>query len=139
MAKLTVEPTLGKENPISKARGAISDLFLDTELQDYGYESIARQLRETGLPLDELDRIYSEEVAPAVYMNLRVLPGGVWGGFNINDLESRIDENEERIRNRKNHPLFWKVYQWWITRETKDDWYRVRDLFLKQPAGNPDA
>jgi hypothetical protein len=134
-----VESTQANDESNSKARLAISDLFLDTDLQADDLEHITQTLRETRIQLDELNRIYEEDVAPALYMNLRVLPGGVWGGFNIDDLKSWIDKNKQRIRDRKSHSFFWKIYLWWITRETKKDWIRVQELFLSQKVGNQNA
>ena len=121
-----------RSDTLRKAREAISDLFLDSELDEEDFVSINRRLRETGLSWEELDRIYAEEVAPAVYKNLRIVPGGVWGAFNIDELESKIDKNEERIRNLKRNGTLWKIYSWWISRETKEYWARIQTLFSGQ-------
>ncbi len=60
---------------------ALSELFLDTALDDGDIAAIARQLRATGLGLRELEHIYEEEVAPVCWHNLLALPGGAWTGF----------------------------------------------------------
>lgn len=59
---------------------ALSDLWLDTELQDHDLDHIARVLRDSGYDRDALDRILAEEVAPVVYLNLYSV-AGVWTGF----------------------------------------------------------
>lgn len=60
---------------------ALSELFLDTELDDASIDAMVRELRATGFGIDDLERIYEEEVAPACWHNLTVIPGGVWTGF----------------------------------------------------------
>ncbi len=59
---------------------ALSDLWLDTELQDRDLDHIARALHDSGYDRDALDRILAEEVAPVVYLNLYSV-AGVWTGF----------------------------------------------------------
>ena len=60
---------------------ALSELFLDTELDDADIAAIARRLDATGFSVPELERIYEQEVAPVCWRNLRALPGGAWTGF----------------------------------------------------------
>ncbi|MDJ0972412.1 MAG: hypothetical protein QNJ06_21155 [Kiloniellales bacterium] len=59
---------------------AMSELWLDTELQDQDLDRIARALHDSGYDRDTLDRILAEEVAPVVYRNLYSV-AGVWTGF----------------------------------------------------------
>ncbi len=59
---------------------ALSDLWLDTELQDHDLDHIATVLRDSGYDRETLDRILAEEVAPVVYLNLYAV-AGVWTGF----------------------------------------------------------
>ncbi|WP_431287242.1 DUF7079 family protein [Roseateles chitinivorans] len=104
------------------ARLAISQLFLDTELDELDLKSIARELLATGLPVDELQRIYETEVAPACWRNLRALPGGAWTGFDGRSLDEAI--RQHRIRN--SIPTLWQrwsIRRW--TASTRDDWSRV--------------
>ena len=104
------------------ARQAISQLFLDTELDELDLKSIARELAATGLPVEELQRIYEAEVAPACWRNLRALPGGVWTGFDGQSLDEAI--RQHRIRN-SILTLWqrWSIRRW--TASTRDDWSRV--------------
>lgn len=110
------------------ARLAISQLFLDTELDELDLKSIARELTETGLPVEELQRIYETEVAPACWRNLRALPGGVWTGFDRQSLGEAI--RQHRIQN--SIPTLWQrwsVRRW--TASTRDDWSRVLKAFTR--------
>jgi hypothetical protein len=59
---------------------ALSDLFLDTELQDEDYRYIARTLNQSGYDKAELRRILDLEVAPAFAFNLFDIAGD-WEGW----------------------------------------------------------
>ncbi|KAG1658093.1 Antitoxin ParD [Nymphon striatum] len=54
---------------------AMSDLFLDTELQDYHFSYIARKMHESGYSLDELEQILMLEVFPVCIANLHSVAG----------------------------------------------------------------
>ena len=60
---------------------ALSELFLDTALDDDDITAIVRQLKATGLAPADIEHIYEEEVAPVCWHNLLALPGGAWTGF----------------------------------------------------------
>ncbi|MDJ0943808.1 MAG: hypothetical protein QNJ30_10095 [Kiloniellales bacterium] len=75
---------------------ALSELWLDTELQDRDFDHIARVLRASGYDRDALDRILAEEVAPVVYLNLYSV-AGVWTGFDPDWLCAEISR---RLRTR---------------------------------------
>ncbi len=62
---------------------ALSDLWLDTEIQGTDLHRIAEVLRASGYTTDELHGIYLYEVAPMVYHNLRNV-AGEWTGFDPN-------------------------------------------------------
>lgn len=68
---------------------ALSDLFLDTELQPSDFKYTAERLRESGLPPSELQDILWNEVFPALGDNLRI-GTGEWGGFSDEWLQERI-------------------------------------------------
>lgn len=59
---------------------ALSDLWLDTEIQEGMLDYIAKVMEESGYSIKELYHIYYYEVAPVVYMNLHS-PAGAWDGF----------------------------------------------------------
>lgn len=54
---------------------ALSDFFLDTELQPEDHARIAASLRASGLSRLELHTIFSDEVAPAFIFNLMSIAG----------------------------------------------------------------
>ncbi|AXX92735.1 hypothetical protein CPU12_02590 [Malaciobacter molluscorum LMG 25693] len=59
---------------------ALSDLFLDTEIEDYIYKYVARTVSECGLSLAEAEEILWYEVYPVLEGNLRIITG-VWEGW----------------------------------------------------------
>ena len=64
---------------------ALSDLFLDTELQPTGYRHIARVLGSSGYSPAELRAILDEEVAPVFVSNLLSV-AGEWAGWGEEDV-----------------------------------------------------
>lgn len=61
---------------------ALSDLWLDTELQDRDLDHIAAALHRSPFALEEIDTVHWREVAPALWGNL--FPpnvAGVWDAF----------------------------------------------------------
>ena len=105
---------------------ALSDLFLDTELDDADIAAIARQLRATGFTVDELERIYEEEVAPACWRNLVVVPGGEWTSFQKVWLVDAIQRHRRNPGLLHGVPLVkrLRVKRW--TGLTREDWARVK-------------
>ncbi len=59
---------------------ALSDLFLDTEIDDLTYKYIARAVNESGLTVNEVESILWHEVYPVLEGNLRSV-AGVWEGW----------------------------------------------------------
>jgi hypothetical protein len=60
---------------------ALSELWLDTELEEDGLRRIAGVMEASGYPIVALRDIYLYEVAPVVCGNLLVV-AGEWAGFN---------------------------------------------------------
>ena len=103
---------------------ALSDLWLDTQLSDVDMEGIARVMDESGLTIEELWRVYSYEVAPAVYMNVYSV-AGEWAGFSPDWLRAQIVRN---LRDRPRRTRFWTLFP--ITRclmlsQTDDHWKKL--------------
>ena len=73
---------------------AMSDLFLDTDVRLW-YSAIARVLTDSPFALDELDRMFYNEIAPILEPNLRVV-AGEWGAFDEAWLMSRIAQRLDR-------------------------------------------
>jgi hypothetical protein len=76
---------------------ALSELFLDTDLDEPALERIARALRVSGYAPDELERILDREVAPILNANLRIV-AGQWEGFDPDRLAERILERQRSWR-----------------------------------------
>ena len=68
---------------------ALSDLFLDTALEDADFKHIATQVLDSSFPPDAVQEILWEEVFPALADNLRI-GTGEWSAFEDDWLKSRI-------------------------------------------------
>ncbi len=68
---------------------ALSELYLDTELQDADYKTIARIIVESAYTIDEVKKINKYEVFPVLYQNL-LSAAGVWNGFDKEWLVAEI-------------------------------------------------
>lgn len=81
--------------------------------------------------LPEIEKILSEEVAPAVYFNGYRLYGGEWGGFASDWLFPEIIKN---LKKQEKNP----VYRVWVksslgkfvmTRMVQNDWEKIIELY----------
>jgi hypothetical protein len=68
---------------------ALSDFFLDTELDEIAHKYIAKVVVDSGYEPQEIHNILWKEVLPAVGDNLRIV-AGEWAGFNPEWLKERI-------------------------------------------------
>jgi hypothetical protein len=59
---------------------ALSEMFLDTKLDDFNHTQIARVMKNSRYGLSEIERILNDEVYPACLCNLED-PVGVWDYF----------------------------------------------------------
>lgn len=85
--------------------GALSDLFLDTELDQGWLTTIARTLARSGYSDEELEQILYGEVFPACSCNLHSM-AGEWAGIDVDWLQERILGNERKFWKK------WRVFQW---------------------------
>jgi hypothetical protein len=104
---------------------ALSNLFLDMELDDQDIATIATRLRSTGFTARELERIYEDEVAPACYRNLSALPGGEWSGFDATWLAEAIWRSQRRQSWLRHVPWLKRLFVERWTRASRADWQRV--------------
>ena len=96
---------------------ALSDLFLDTELQDHDLAEIARILVQSPYSLGDIEEILFREVYPVCIPNLWCV-AGEWDGFDREWLEQCI------LKSSKWSWSLARVFQpsrWMI----RDDWNRV--------------
>jgi hypothetical protein len=95
---------------------ALSNLYLDTELQEDDYKYIAEVFYNSPYSLDEIDLINKYEVAPVLMPNLLSV-AGEWAGFDedwlVQAIVSEI-KDYNRIKNKNSviaraiYNLFWK-------------------------------
>src|SRR5690606_21791718 len=103
---------------------ALSEFYLDTELQEHDFQRIPTILRESGYSMSELKRINYEEVAPVLSGNL-VSTAGVWSGFDEAWLEEEIIK---RINSKKSVSVFNSIYKKYVDRLTDTCWRRVEKI-----------
>ena len=115
------------DDPRRRARVAISELFLDTEIDDQTLARLRDVLRASRLSLPDLDAIYYDEVAPILYRNLST-PAGVWSGFDADWLEQEIQRRRGSGSFRRSLPALGRLRRYLVTRSTIADWRRLRDL-----------
>lgn len=99
---------------------ALSQLCLDTQLMDGHIDHIVRVAATSGFSIDDLHRIYRDEVAPVVGPNV-FSPIGVWDAFDEAWLHAKAQAHAER---RWRGP-FTRLKSWLAMRETRPDWQRV--------------
>jgi hypothetical protein len=104
--------------------GALSELFLDTKLDDVAYQSLAGILAQSGYSDAELQAILAGEVHPVCIPNLLSMCGE-WAGFEPAELERRILVNERR-----------PVRKWFMSRYgrsmVRDAWQKLMPLVQEQ-------
>lgn len=103
---------------------ALAELWLDTELDDLRLAWIASVLRDSGLPLAELETIFHDEVAPVVWLNHWVT-AGVWDGFDPDWLIERCRRNQQRGRW---HRLRCRLLRRPMTYGCRAEWQRLLEL-----------
>ena len=100
---------------------ALSDLFLDTELQKHDLVFIVKKMHESGYSLNELHDILMLEVFPVCIVNLHSV-AGEWAGFDENGVIETIlsAKRPNRFRRWMNRRSYWMI---------KDDWEAVVKRF----------
>ena len=93
---------------------ALSDLFLDTELQDYNHVYIAKAMKNSAYTLDEINDVLMLEVFPVCIANLYSV-AGEWAGFDESWLCDTIiaAKRPNRIRRWMNQRSFWMIEENW--------------------------
>ena len=119
-----------RERRHQMARMAISELFLDSNLDEAVFGRLHGQLLESGLTIEELDQIYYDELAPLLHRNL-TSPAGKWSGFDANWLEMEI-ERRSRWPTWASIPGLGKLLRYWVTRTTEGDWRKLRLMLQKR-------
>ncbi|MFT5836554.1 MAG: hypothetical protein ACI9ZV_000049 [Candidatus Azotimanducaceae bacterium] len=103
---------------------ALSNLFLDTELQDNQFTEIAERIQESGYTFEETEKILMEEVFPVLIPNLAPI-AGEWAGFDEEWLHATILESKapSLIRKVMNRISFGMIRSDWkdVTHKLKSE------------------
>lgn len=104
---------------------ALSEFFLDTELDAGDYDRIASVLAASPYSIQDIEDILRHEVYPVLIWNLRSV-AGVWAGFDRDWLREAI---EPRLNRRSKFRL--PPVQWSMIREP---WEKVSELIQSNRA-----
>jgi hypothetical protein len=118
------EAEVGRRQPVWSA---LSELWLDTELEEEDLRRIAGVMSQSGYRVDELREIYLYEVAPVVSPNLFSL-AGEWAGF---DEEWLFGEATRRARKQSfllRAMVGLGIGKWVMTFGTERHWARLVEL-----------
>jgi hypothetical protein len=118
------------QTSIARAREILSELFIDTALDELDLAHLAEWLLATDLSLTEIEHIYQDEVAPVCSGNFA--PIGPWPAFDFDWLHAEIERRSSSWTRRL--PSAWQmVRRRWHTCGTKENWRIVRH-HLQEPA-----
>ena len=105
---------------------ALSDFYLDTELQESDFVSITSLIIESPYTLEEVERINKFEVFPVLHTNLLSV-SGVWSGFDKEWLVQRIIDSLakrniiKKLVIRVQYRIFKRMY--------KEYWKKLKDTY----------
>ncbi len=103
---------------------ALSELFLDNELQPADHERIAQALAATDYSVEEIEVILIAEVCPVCRWNM-ISVAGEWAGFDRDWLREKISP---RLGKR---PLLWRLFiyrhRWMYGRH----WNKIKTRLLE--------
>ncbi len=105
---------------------ALSEFYLDTELQDSDFRHIAFTILDSPYSLDEVKTINKYEVFPILQANL-LSPAGVWAGFDEDFLVEKIlflIEKKSKI-GRVTIEVTYQMYKWMC----KDYWKKLETIY----------
>ncbi len=98
---------------------ALSEMYLDTELEGKDFASIAAKIKESPFSFKEVKRINKEEVFPVLFTNLLSV-AGVWTGFQeewlINAISQKLKKRTRFNRLLNNIPYIgmkWMFMDYW--------------------------
>lgn len=105
---------------------ALSDFYLDTELQDFNFQYIAKTILESPYTFEDVKKINIYEVFPVLQSNL-LQPAGEWAGFNEEWLVETITAHLETKSIFKNLMIriSYKKYGWM----QEDYWVKLENIY----------
>lgn len=110
--------TLNKRKPLWLA---LSDLFLDTELQKCDLTCIAKAMKASSYSLDEIENILMTEVFSVCIVNLKS-PVGEWDGMD----EAWLCRSIAKARRPNRFSLWRNKRSFWMI---KEDWETVVNIY----------
>ncbi len=114
---------------------ALSDFYLDNELQDSALRHITFKILESPYTLEEVRQINQDEVFPVLYPNLLSV-AGEWAGF---DQDWLTEEILDSLAQRKTvEKLAVKYTNWSFGWTYRDSWQRL-DKIYHQIASDPNG
>lgn len=105
---------------------ALSEFYLDTELDDKDFGYIALTILKSPYNIDEVKNINKYEVFPVLQPNL-LSTAGIWSGFDETWLVDKIALRIEKNIHRNNFwiELSYKLFGWM----TKDNWKKIETAY----------
>lgn len=105
---------------------AFSDLWLDNELQEFEIDHIVNLMKQSDYDFNELESIFYNEVAPAVYKNTFSMTGE-WAGFEAEQLFQSIIENIKKQESNFIYKFWVKSFagKYLMTKMVEDDWNKI--------------
>lgn len=112
---------------------ALSELYLDTELDRSDHRRIAREIRRAGYTVDEADQVLFAELHGVLIWNLWIV-AGEWAGFDEEWLEQRLVPRSRAIPNRAVVFSAWMVAEPWG--QTRSDLSALNSQEVHQDASH---
>ncbi len=106
---------------------ALSELYLDTELQESDFRYIAFKIIESPYSIDEVKTINKYEVFPVLQQNL-LSPAGEWAGFQEEWLIKSITDSLSKRNLIKTVGIesSWMTFQWM----QKEYWEKLERMLI---------
>ena len=103
---------------------ALSEFYLDTELQPSDYQDIARRLRRSGYSLEALRQILEDEVAPAFAFNLLDV-AGEWAPWTEDEVRRIVTRSAGAI------PIMRWLKRRMLRRHLEGEWGKLAPLLTE--------
>ena len=103
---------------------ALSELYLDTELQPSDYQDIAGRLRRSGYSPEALRQILEDEVAPAFAFNLLDV-AGEWASWTEDEVRRIV------VRSAGAQPLMRWLRRRMFRRHLEAEWVKLAPLLAE--------
>jgi len=106
---------------------ALSDLYIDNELQDADFKYIATKIKESPYTFEEVKHIDKKEVFPILFSNLLSVAGN-WTGFQE---EWLVNEISKKIQKRTLvGSTFDRLKYYFFKGMNKEYWKKIESVYL---------